>query len=277
LSKAKATEAKRADKYALYQKAVQAPDHEASFFQRVFRSYYGRPPVLLREDFCAAAALCCEWVKGNPRNRQRRAIGVDLDPEPLAWGREHNLAALPVHARERVELIEADARRVFGDKADVIAALNFSFYLFKTRDELRGYFEAARQNLGAEGILVCDMMGGWETFQEGRSDVRRLRNGRQRFTYVWEQSRFDPITHDCRFHIHFQFDDGSALNRAFTYDWRLWTIPEVTELMREAGFSRADVYWEGTDRKTGKGDGVWRLSKHAASDPAWIAVVVGVK
>jgi SAM-dependent methyltransferase len=268
------TQAQLADKYALYQKSVQAPDHEVAFAQRVFRSYYGRPPVLMREDFCAAAALCCEWVKGS---RTRRAIGVDLDPEPLAWGRANNVAKLPGHARERVKLLEADARHTLPEKADVIAALNFSFFIFKTRDELRGYFEAARKNLAREGIIVLDMVGGWETMQEGHNDVRRLRLGRQRFSYVWEQARFNPITHDCRFHIHFQFDDGSALNRAFTYDWRLWTVPEVTELLREAGFRRADVYWEGTDRKTGKGDGVWRLRQSAASDPAWIAVIVGAK
>jgi hypothetical protein len=45
----------------------------------------------------------------------------------------------------------------------------------------------------------------------------------------------------------------------------------------EAGFRRADVYWEGTDSKTGKGNDVYRRREHAESDPAWVAYVVGVK
>jgi hypothetical protein len=246
------------------------------FFERVYRAEFGRPPVMLREDFCAAAALCCEWVRGG---RNRRAYGVDLDPEPLAWGREHNLAVLPAEARSRVELALHDARDGRGPKADVVAALNFSFFIFRTREALRGYFAAARRNLARRGVLVLDMMGGWEVMQEGKRDTRRIRaaGGRPGFTYLWEQARFDPITHAARYHIHFRFKDGSELRRAFTYDWRLWSVPEVRELLLEAGFHRADVYWEGTDRATGQGDGVWRKREHAASDPAWIACVVGVK
>ena len=80
-----------------------------------------------------------------------------------------------------------------------------------------------------------------------------------------------------QFCIHFRFKDGSALSRAFQYDWRLWTLPEIRELLIEAGFERADVYWEGTDKETGEGTDVYRRREHAESDPAWIAYVVGVK
>ena len=34
----------------------------------------------MREDFCSAFALCCEWVR---RNKDNRAYGIDLDIEPL--------------------------------------------------------------------------------------------------------------------------------------------------------------------------------------------------
>ena len=70
---------------------------------------------------------------------------------------------------------------------------------------------------------------------------------------------------------------SSELRRAFTYDWRHWTIPEVREALLEAGFSRVDIYWEGTDRATGKGNDVYTVRKTAEPDPGWIAYLVAVK
>ena len=266
----KPTRASRADKYKLYQKSVQEPDHEVEFLGRAFKSAYGRAPQVLREDFCGAYAVCCKWAKSGPK---RKAIGVDIDPEPLAWGTEHNLTRLEPDQQQRVSLIQADVREVTGPKADVLAAQNFSFWIFKTRDELRGYFKAARANLRRQGVMVLDMMGGPDLLKEDQQDVKPYK----KFKYIWDQQRFDPITHDCLFHIHFKFPDGSELHRAFTYDWRLWTIPEVCELLAEAGFKRVDVYWEGTDEKTGEGNGVYRRRKHAPSEPTWIAYIAASK
>jgi hypothetical protein len=50
----------------------------------------------------------------------------------------------------------------------------------------------------------------------------------------------------------------------------------VRELLEEAGFSRVDVYWEGT-AENGEGNGIYRRRKHAEADPSYIAYVVGVK
>lgn len=262
--------ASQADRYSLYLKSVQSPDHEAEFFHKIFRRTYGKAATTLREDFCGTAAVCCEWVRGRPA---RRALGVDIDPEPLAWGLEHNVAKLPAAARERVELRRGDARRVSGPKADIVAAQNFSFQCFTSRPELKRYFKAARANLKPRGLLMLDLMGGPECLEEGRKEVRSFRG----YKYVWEQKRFDPITHDCEFFIHFRFPDGSTLEKAFRYRWRLWTIPEIRELLVEAGFARADVYWEDTDRRTGNGNDVYRRREHAESDASWVCYVVGVK
>ena len=90
------TMAQLADRYDLYLRSVQSPEHEIDFFRKTYQRTYGGVAKLLREDFCGTAAVCCEWVRGRP---QRRAIGVDIDPVPLAWGREHNLARLPAIAR----------------------------------------------------------------------------------------------------------------------------------------------------------------------------------
>jgi len=264
------TLAELADRYDLYLRSVQSPDHEVDFFRKAYKRTYGGVPKILREDFCGTAAVCCEWVRGHP---ERRALGVDIDPVPLAWGREHNMERVPVVARERVTLLRDDARRVRGPKADIVAAQNFSFQCFTTRPELKRYFKAAHGNLARRGLLVLDLMGGSEVLEEDREEVKSFRG----YKYVWHQKRFDPITHHCEYFIHFRFPDGSALEKAFHYRWRLWSIPEVSELLVEAGFRRVDIYWESTDRRTGRGNDVYRRRKHASSDAAWVCYVIGVK
>ncbi|MCK4951942.1 MAG: class I SAM-dependent methyltransferase, partial [Gammaproteobacteria bacterium] len=64
------------------------------------------------------------------------------------------------------------------------------------------------------------------------------------FVYIWDQEKFNPVTNEIICNIHFQLADGTRLDQAFRYDWRLWSIPEVTELLKEAGFSAVHVYWE---------------------------------
>ncbi len=268
--KKRTPEAERVDRYELYLQAVQAPEHEIPIFDRAYRKHFGKPPRVLREDFCGTFAVCCEWVKSR---LDRVAVGVDLDPEPLAWGKVRHLSELRSDQQKRVSLLQDDVRSVNGSKADVVTAQNFSFFVFKTRDELLTYFRAAYENLASKGVFVLDMMGGHESMEEDREDVTEFKG----FDYVWDQVRFDPITHDCTFHIHFRFKDGSEMNRAFSYKWRFWMLPEVRELLEEAGFSRVDIYWEGTDPKTGEGNDVFRIRRQAPGDPAWICYVVAVK
>lgn len=260
--------ASQSDRYALYLRSVQVPEHEVHMFDRFYKAVNGRPPVSLREDFCGTGAVSVEWAQ----KKGRYAIGVDLDPEPLSWGLLFNAARLSPEEKKRLLLVRGDVRTLRSPPVDVLAAQNFSFFIFKQRQELLRYFQAAYSHLKKNGIFVLDMMGGSELMTEGDEEERRVGRG---ITYVWEHERFDPITHDARFHIHFRFDDGSALERAFTYDWRLWTLPEVRELLEEAGFSRSDVYWEGERR--GRPSGIYRRQTSAEPDPAWVAYVVGVK
>ncbi|QNN23868.1 class I SAM-dependent methyltransferase [Planctomycetales bacterium ZRK34] len=267
--KRKKTMAEKADPLDLYLKSVQEPSVEVKFFQRAFKKEYGRQPALLREDFCGTAAICYQWVKKHP---ERRALGVDIDPVPLAWGLDNLTEKLTKEEVGRVKLMQEDVRHISEEKADVLAAQNFSFWIFKTRAALVEYFKAAHDNLAEQGVFVTDMMGGSEVYQDETEETTKKKG----FTYVWEQAHFNPITSDAQFYIHFRFKDGSELTRAFEYDWRLWTIPEVVEAMTEAGFKRVDVYWEDED-EDGEGTGVFRVRKHASADAAWIAYVVGVK
>ncbi len=254
------------DKYALYERAVQLPEADVRFLDRVFRRHAGRTPQRLREDFCGTAAIACRWVASQP---ERRAWGVDIDPEPLAWGRAQHLPELGSDARKRIELVRGDVRTASHPKVDVTIAFNFSHYVFKTRDVMRAYFTKARSTLRRDGLFVIDAFGGSDAH---KTIVETTRH--DDFTYRWEQSYFDPISHDLRCHIHFELAGGPRMRRVFSYDWRLWTLPELKELLLEAGFRAVSVYWEGTDPRTNEGNGIFRLRKTAPDDPAWVSYLV---
>ena len=85
---------------------------------------------------------------------------------------------------------------------------------------------------------------------------------------------FDPIHGTGRNFIHFHFPDGSRLDKAFSYDWRIWSLPELREALADAGFSSTQVYWEGTERKSGEGNGVFSPRERAPHELAWIAYLV---
>ncbi len=258
------SQASRADRHRLYQLSVQVPEADVGFARRVFKKRYGRPARRLREDFCGTALMCCDWVRAHEENR---AWGVDLDPEPLSWGVEHNLSTLTEAQRERVTLVEGNVLDVPAQpKVDVTVAFNFSYFIFPERAKLLAYFRQARSTLGSEGVLILDAYGGSDA-QKTMTETREIDG----FDYVWDQHKFDPIHHRAVNYIHFEFPDGSRIRRAFAYDWRLWGLPELRDALLEAGFSDVDAFWEGTDRKTGEGNGVYRVASEALDDPAWIA------
>jgi hypothetical protein len=265
----KPSEAQQADVYALYEEAVQDPPGDVALVERIFRSHFGRAPRLLREDFCGTAAMACCWVT---RSESNRAWGIDLDPEPLAWGREHHIAQLSEEQAERIVLLRGDVLDTEHDPVDVTVAFNFSYFVFHERAQLVGYFEKSRSRLRDEGMLVLDLYGGGEA-QRTQTETREYDG----FDYVWDQDEFDPIHHRAVNHIHFQFEDGSEIERAFTYDWRLWTIPELRDAPNEAGFAKTEVYWEQTDRKTNEGNGVYYRAKRADDDPAWVSYIVALR
>jgi SAM-dependent methyltransferase len=237
--------AKTADKHALYETSVQSPEADIEFVERAFKEEFGREPLVLREDFGGTALLACNWVASSP---ERRAMAIDLDPDPLAYGEERHRAPLG-EAAERVTLLEADVRSVSEPKADVTVALNFSYFCFQTRSDLVAYFKHARSALADEGLLVLDCFGGTESME-----IMEEENEKDGFSYLWDQDEFDPVTHRLQCFIHFAFPDGTKLNKAFSYDWRLWTLPEIVDCLKDAGFETPQVWWEGFD-EDGEGDG----------------------
>lgn len=262
----RATQAEKADRYALYENAVQDAPVEMEFVDELYSDLRGREAKVLREDFCGSAWAACEWVK---RGKHKRAIGVDLDADVLNWGRQRHLEKLSADEKRRVQLIEGDVLATPTDKADITVAMNFSYWIFKPRQQLRAYFETVREGLAEDGIFVMDCFGGYEAFQDEYTEKR----GCDGFTYVWEQEDYDPVSGDYVCHISFRFPDKSRLERAFSYHWRLWTMPEIRELLAEAGFSKVTVWWQGED-EDGEPDGEFEPVERGDADPAWICYLI---
>ena len=272
-NKAIPTRAETADRHRLYELAVQCAEAEIDFVDNTYKKLRGRRARLLREDFCGTANVCCEWVR---RCKQNRAIGVDLDPEVLDWGRTHRLGALKPGQAGRISLLQKNVLTVHTEEApDIVSAMNFSYWLFKERKELKGYFRQVHQQLADDGIFFMDAYGGYDSFREIEEE-REIEDGDQTFTYVWEQAKYEPISGGLICHIHFDFPDGSRLERAFSYDWRLWTLPEIRELLTEAGFKRITVYWQGFDAD-GEPDGDFKPVSEGDADAGWICYLSAEK
>ncbi len=260
--------AARADVHELYEEAVQNVEHEVEFLQNTFKSLTGRTAYLFREDFCGTASAACQWVLQGP---EFQAIGVDIDPSVLEWGRENRVSRLPAEDRTRVSLIESDVMTVETPKLDLLAAFNFSYFIFDTREKILAYFRRAYDALKDDGVFFIDLFGGPEAFEETKEKTKY-----DNFTYIWHQAEFHPVTHYIRCHIHFKFPDGSRIKKAFTYEWRLWTAPELREMLAEAGFRNSTVYWEGED-DDGEGNGEFTPDEKGEADLAWIAYIVAEK
>ncbi len=256
-------QAARADRFVLYERAVQDPPTEIRRIERIFRRRTGKRPLALREDFCGTGWLSAHWVRG----RSRRALGIDLDPEPLTSGRRRHLPRLGA-AAARIELRRGDVREPHPGPFDVAVALNYSYYALRTRSELGSYFRSALESLRPGGLLLLDALGGWEVHRPDLEE-RRLQGG---VVYQWEQLGFDAIWSNLRCAIHFRFPDGSRLHEAFSYDWRLWSLREVRELLEETGFTDIEVLWEDA-APDGTGAGRFRVRRHAEDEPCWNAYV----
>ncbi|MBL7016322.1 MAG: class I SAM-dependent methyltransferase [Kiritimatiellales bacterium] len=266
------------DLHYFYEASVQGVDWDIDFAARVFKNKRKRPALDLREDFCGTAKLACEWVSGSPK---RRAWGVDIDQPTLNWGREHNLAYLGDKAG-KIELICGDVMTAKTPPVDLVMALNFSYCIFKTRDLLRTYFKTVRDNLNDDGIFVMDLYGGTEAV-EAKLEPRDVeaftaKDGTKvpKFEYIWDQDVYNVIDHHVVNYIHFKVPGFGKINKAFTYDWRLWTLPEIQELLLEAGFQSAEVYLHGWN-KDGESDETYRRRKTYENSLGWVAYIVGIK
>lgn len=255
------------DKYDLYYRAVQSPEEDVVFLTNVFKELKKKKPKTLREDFCGTFALCCEWSKLNSTNH---AYGVDIDPEPMDYGRRNYFSKLSSSQQKRVHVQEQNVLKSGLPKSDIAVAMNFSYFVFKKRQTMKKYFQNVYKSLKPGGVFFLDAFGGIQC-QDAIEDLHRLKG----FSYYWDQTGFDPISNEALFHIHFKVG-GKKIENVFTYDWRMWTIPELREILAEVGFKKSHVYWEGTSRN-GEGDGHFSRTEKGEPCESWIAYIVSEK
>jgi SAM-dependent methyltransferase len=266
--------AKNADAYELYTHAVQGPDHEIDFVTEQFKKLTGRPLRNLREDFSGAGASSAEFVK---RHADNHAHALDISKSALAWGKKNTWGKLDAAGQQRLRLLERNVLSP-GDavNVDAILAMNFSYWIFDTRPALINYFKVVHKSLKSDGVFFADVYGGYESTKE-MEERRRISVGKGRwFKYVWDQATFDPITNIAKCKIHFEFEKGPPMRNAFTYQWRVWTIPELRDMLAEAGFKQSLVYLEGDDGKGG-GDGIFKPREKGDPDACFIGYLVATK
>jgi hypothetical protein len=285
-------------KLDLYRLAVQHPQAEVAFLHRAYTHYAqsrkrrGQHPLnhatRLREDFAGTSAVACAWVAADENHR---ALAVESHAPTLYWAQRRAQAELGARAGDLhfVHGDVLDVRRPYVPGVDIVAALNFSAFIYHSRAALRDYFFCGLHALLSGGILVIDAYGGPGGMRVGEQRRRVTPPSWESiapFGYRWEQRSYDAVTSrvDCR--IHFCLRGGRVSRNAFRYDWRLWSLTELVELMREAGFAHAEVWCDPRPRPRSnppsthprvENDGLFRPLRSLPAREDWVAYVVGVK
>lgn len=259
------------DKYDYYKKSVQTPDVEAEFLTGTFKELRGYFPKKSREDFCGTFAVSCEITKLDP---EVKALGVDFDEEPITYGKRTNLSTLSDSQKERVVIERSDVLEGPLPTSQLAFALNFSYFIFKERSVLKKYFQNVYDSLEGDGVFIMDCFGGSECYEANEEETEHEDEG---FSYFWDQANYNPITNDAQFYIHFQRDGESKREKVFSYNWRLWSIPEIRDILSEVGFKTAKVYWEGTEEDSEEGDGIYSQTEQGEDCESWVSYIVASK
>lgn len=290
------------DKYELYKKSVQSAENDVRFIWNTYKDMQKIEPVahqedlvggtpsfvrykktptksrkktnkkiktnlVLREDFCGTGALSQEWIK---LSKNHQAYAVDLDPEPIEYALSHYYPKLTSEQQKRLNYREMNVLDRKIPPADIVLAMNFSYFCFKSREVMKTYFKNVYDSLNEDGVFICDIFGGSQCYDAIEDKVKH-----KGFTYYWDQAGFDPITNEATFYIHFKIG-SKKIEKVFTYDWRLWSMRELREIMYEVGFKSTHVYWEGTNR-SGGGNGIFTRTETGEACLSWIAYIVGAK
>lgn len=255
------------DKYKLYESSVQCHEADIEFITKEFQRLRGREPHDFREDFGGTAAMACDWVKEGPT---KKAWAIDLDPEPIAYGKKYHFTRLNKEEQTRMQYIQGNVLDKFDFKSDITVAFNFSYFCFKKRQQLLDYFKKAYAGLKDDGVFFIDLFGGTECFQPMVEKTKH-----EGHTYFWDCDSYNPLTGEVLYYIHFK-KDGVKHKQVFTYDWRMWHPVELREILEEAGFKDTVIYWEGDD-EDGTGDGNFHPSEDEENCESWVTYICALK
>jgi len=265
------------DRFECYELCVQSPRHITAFL----RAVHGQRPIVLREDFAGAAAVSRQWCLEAKRSGDSaaRAVAVELDADAATRARAALTAA---ELQSEVEVITGNALSPAepNESADIIFVGNFSIGYIHDRPTLVRYLRASRERLSrgnagfGGGVFVCDTYGGASAFKLGGLERRHPGRRGEVIRYSWVHEKADPLTSMVENSISFRVEvDGEVvqeLPRAFVYRWRLWSIAELCEAMREACFGSTEVY---KDVNIAPGHAALPIRHPSELDQDWIVLV----
>jgi len=216
------------NRFDLYELCVQAPDSCARFVDALLDG----EPATIGEEFCGPASIARRYVA---LGDGRRAVATDFAAEPIEHAKVRVTEDLPAELHGEIEFHVKD---VLEEDAPVraLVALNFALCELHTRSELLGYLKHARSRFveGGGGVYLADLYGGVNAMYAGAYEVSfETEDGD--VGYEWKQVSADPLTARVRNEINFTLLDGERMERAFEYDWRLWTPAELAEAFVEIG------------------------------------------
>jgi len=269
------------EKYRFYEVAVQDSKQQVQVLEQVYREVFDSEPKTLKEDFSGTCLISSEWVS---RSADRKSYALDIDDEVLAAAHELHLDKLDADARKRIHIKKQNVLEPLKTQVDIAGAFNFSYFIFHLRAELLQYFRAGYDSLKTKGAFVLETAGGPGFVEAPFKEHRKIKHtfgkkrGKDWFRYTWHQKTFDPQSHEGSYAIHFRKASGERMQDAFTYDWRIWSIPEVRDALMEVGFRDVHVYWE--NEESDDSDADLAYSRREAGDSeydTYIVYIVGVK
>lgn len=246
------------DRLDCYELCVQSPRHVTLLLRAL---HAGDPdaargePVALREDFCGTAAVSRRWLsEARARGIAATAVALDLDPDVLAHAARKAQAD---GVAPDLRLVHADAVHAPvtpGDACDIVFVGNFSIGYIHERADLVAYLRRSHHRLAlgnggfGGGVFVCDVYDGPHKFDLGVTNRTHPSRGHELVHYTWQHRAADPLSAMVENAIHFRVESDGEIVRemfdAFVYRWRLWSISELRDALREAGFSYVGIYAE---------------------------------
>jgi SAM-dependent methyltransferase len=225
-----------------------------SFHDDAYRFLYGKllTPERTEEEVAGLARmlalpegarildLCCGDGRHSVPLHRRGYRVCGLDGAPLMLQRARDRAGRVLGEGLGPSWVCADARQAPLRRGafDAVICLFNSLALGYDDDNARGFLRESRSALGQGGQLIVELTHRDQHAREqvpGGEVVHEEVDGKSVQTKVW----FDPI--EGLQHAVFSWEEKGARREKWLV-YRMYTATDVVRMMREAGFSRVEVY-----------------------------------